>query len=304
MRYKRSCITLILNLLIVFSLCSCGGKEKNANELGSTVFGHYSPELTEDKTVKVYARKDVAYFNERAVSLPVEGNYFAVFNDKLYYIDTEIGFETGEIAGGECKLLCCDLNGQAEESKTVFTWENIAAMGRLMIQEGILYTSWLTAEDKIESMVIDLETGEKIEISVPDDRDIVALTSEQYYFLEGQKIYCCGFGGENVSLFCETETAVCDVYIKGDFLYVITEGENGVSLEQFGKDGKQKQCYTDFEKVGAEFVGRLPRFVKAEGNTLFYELSGHRKDAEENTFLVQVNLETGEKEILGRWYMP
>lgn len=132
----------------------------------------------------------------------------------------------------------------------------------------------------------------------------MALTSEQYYFLEGQKIYSCGFEGEDVSLFCEAGAEVCDAYIKGSFLYVITEGENGVSLEQFGKDGKQKQCYTDLEKVGAEFIGKLPQFIRAEGNILFYELSGYGKNAEENIFLVQINLETGEKEILGGWYMP
>lgn len=31
-----------------------------------------------------------------------------------------------------------------------------------MIQEGVLYSSWLTTEDKIEKVVIDLETGKKL----------------------------------------------------------------------------------------------------------------------------------------------
>lgn len=61
----------------------------------------------------MYTNKDVAYLDGKAVSLPVEANYFAIFNDKLYYVDTEVGFETGDIPEGRCKLLCYDLDGQA-----------------------------------------------------------------------------------------------------------------------------------------------------------------------------------------------
>ncbi len=75
-------------------------------------------------------------------------------------------------------------------------------------------------------------------------------------------------------------------------------------MEQFGEDGKAKQCYQGLEQVGTDFLGEYPGFVKAEGDILFYEMNGKINEGNANTFLVRMDLETGEKEILGGWYMP
>lgn len=304
---KNRLLTIFIACLLTMILLVCCGRKENTrdNGIGSTEFRNYALGVSADGETKVYVHGNVAWFQEEIADKSLEeANCFAVYGDRLYYIEEKIGFETGAVSGENCKLLCCNLEGDVEKTETIFELTGISAMGNLMIQEGCLYVSWLTTEDEVKHMIVDLASGEKRDVQIPDTRRLEALTAKEYYYIEGKEIYCCSFGEDKGKFFCKTEGEIYSIYKNGDFLCAITGNDGEIFMEQFGEDGKAKQCYQGLEQVGTDFLGEYPGFVKAEGDILFYEMNGKINEGNANTFLVRMDLETGEKEILGGWYMP
>lgn len=285
--------------------CADSAKDNEAiSDSGSTGFCDFAVELAENGATLVYTEKNPDCFLNGASALPVETDYFAVYNNELYYVDTAVGRETGEVAAEKCRILRCGLQENAADAETVLEIMEIAALGDAAIQNGLLYCSWLTTKDQVKQVIVDLKTGKKTEFSVPELRRALAVTSEGYYYEEDGKIYSCNYESGGETLLCEVTGEVCAVYCAGDSFCVLADEGTEITMEQFGKDGKTQRRYTGLERVGTDFTGKFSGFVKAEENVLFYSLSGKADENGRNTFLVRMDLEKDEREILGSWYTP
>lgn len=306
MKIKKN-FFLICLLFLVSLVSGCGGNanaDNSASDKGSTGFRNFALTVSGDGGTMIYVAERLNWFSEEAFLFPEDTNYMAVYDGKMYYADTPVGTETGETAAEACRILCRDLQDTAAEEETVLEMPGIAALGDAMIQEGVLYCSWLTAEDEIKHTVVELENGKKTELSLPQPRKIAAVTAENYYYIEGREIYSCNYESGEEALFCEAGGEVCAVYCAGDSLCILSNDGTELVLEQFDKEGNLERSYRGLEKAGMDFTGRFAAFVKAEGNILFYELSGETDESGRNTFLVRMDLGTEEKEILGSWYTP
>lgn len=304
MKVKMICVFLIFAASLLTGCDNSAKTNKDVADLGSAGFQDFAVETSENGKALVYTEKNSDCFSGGTSALPVEANYFAVYDNKLYYADTAVGVSTGEVLAERCGILRCGLQENVAEAETVLEITEITALGDAVIQEGVLYCSWLTTKDQIKHVSVDLATGKKTEFSVPELRKVLAVTAEGYYYEENGKIYSCHYESGEETLFCEVTGEVCAVYREGDSFCVLTEEGSKIIVEQFGKDGKPERCYSGLEKVGTDLTGKFAGFVKAEENALFYNLSGEADESGRNTFLIRMDLEKDEKEILGGWYTP
>lgn len=133
--------SVLLAGMFLFAGCG-GGKGENASPQGSSFFGDYAVTSSGESRYMVYT-ENVGQFSIEATSLPVETDYYALYDGMLYYADAGIGRETGEVENGRCTINRCELDGKNPE--IVLELSDVSYI-HAFIQEGLLYCSWENSE--------------------------------------------------------------------------------------------------------------------------------------------------------------
>ena len=309
---KQKFIIRGLSLIIVSILLSGCGKTKADSEIQaeSTYFGDYAISVSGDELI--YTRNTEWFLKETSSKesslkvssfpslIPVETNYCAIYNDKLYYSDTDIGYENGEVKGGNCTIFCCNLDGKDKEE--ILKLQDASYLDAF-IQGGMFYCIWETSGGESKAAVTELVSGKVTDIET--GRAIRAVNEKGYYFEDKDQIYFCPYTDLEGTLFCEPEGEIISAYVNGDDLCVLSEHEESINLSVYNADGN---CIRNFEElnINGEFHGESVRVVKADGHILYYELYGKNGmvNDDDNCNLVRYDLESGNKECCGSWYIP
>lgn len=282
----------------VLLLSGCGkDKEENSKGLGSSYFGDYAVAVSEKEVIYT---DNADQFEKETMSLPVETNYLTIYDNKLYYTSADVGYETGEVEGGSCTILCSGLDGKNPEK--VLELSDVSYLDSF-IQEGILYCVWETSNGEAKEAIVELSSGNIKEIEI--SKAIRAVNGTGYYFEENNQIYYSSYGSSEKKLFCEPKGEVISLYFNNKNLCVLNQVGDTTNLSIYNEEGT---CISEYEKLETvdEFQGRFISMVKAEENILYYELSGDNKSEKVsgNCSLIRFNLENGIKEVCGIWYMP
>ncbi|MDE7326835.1 MAG: hypothetical protein K2N63_11240 [Lachnospiraceae bacterium] len=294
-QYNSFIKSFSIMLLGILLITGCGkNKEGNVMQLGSTCFGDYAVAVSGKDVIYT---KNADQFSIQTSAFPVESNYCAIYDDKLYYTDAKIGYENGEVEGGNCTILCCNLDGKGAEK--ILELQDASYLNAY-IQEGILYCIWETSEGEAKEVVVILSSGEIMEIET--GRAVRAVNKTGYYFEEENQIYYCPYKDSEKTLFCESKGEVISLYFNGENLCVLSEKENTTDLSVYNADGTCIKNYENLETI-EESRGKFINMVKSEGDILYYELAGDKMDGS-NCNLIRLDLDSGTKEICGTWYIP
>lgn len=302
MLFKKKKIIPVLLLMLLLS--ACGQQEQVGS--GSTFFRDFAIADKDGEEGIVYTSYK-EHFDLMTGELPDSVNFCAVYDGKLYYADTFVGMETGEIKEGHVKILSCEADGSQEE--TILEIGDAAYLGDAMIQSGLLYCSWLPKEGTLQHIVMDLGNGKKTEFT--SEHAVKAVTADGFYYLVSSagndRLYFSDYRNLKKTLVFDADTSIRAVYRAGEDVAILTYNtmDNQSILITVRKDGSF-QSYTGLNRIVKNITGSSPEIVSAEGDILYYTLSvGEDFDeGRNNTVLLRWNRADDTKEICGKWYSP
>lgn len=258
MRNKIILLAMLVLFVTIFAVsCQKQGKENAETDAGGTVIEEMNSVKFRNYAVdgsEVIYTEYPEHFTAETASLPAESNYFAIYQGTLYYVDTPVGTETGEIAGGKCRIIAYPLDQEKLEKTEILSLEGITALAEITIQDGLLYCSYFTGEDELKCAAAELAGGSVRSAVWPEKEGtaypVTARDAEWVYYEDGLSLFRCDYEGKNETLVYEFPKKPELIVLAGKRFYAVQKDENGVSFISFDKTGKDVKNYTGFAAAG------------------------------------------------------
>lgn len=301
---------VLLSCMLLPLICGCG-KEEEVSGQGSVRYAEVAVEIADDGNDLVYAFSSRGEFEAAVDSSFWLGN--VVYDGRHYFLDVREKRSAGFLTENgsyeyDYFIATCRLGEDAAAQETVLELSGMTGyegFGGFFIQEGLLCCSWQTAEGIQKHVVVDLDSEPQPDVSeflVPEGREVKAVVSTGYYYLEDGKIYFSKYENGKGNLFYECDGKVCGLYRDGAGLCAFVENAGAVSVVVLDKKGRLQVEYKGLEQAGELVGGSAPALVAEKNGILYYILNAKKEGTSYNHWLIRADLLQGTRKVCGGWY--